>query len=139
MSDTTQSTETPEQTRIKAQVEDQRTVSDTLLAEEKSDHWFVRSWRPFFGYVVSLAWLIQMVGITVFLFINAPIAVQAIIALGQLGFMWAGALSVLGVYVHHRTKEKMAGVAGANTQSPWVAMARSLLQKAGLSKLANLA
>jgi len=81
-------------------------VNATIRAEAASADPFTRRWRPFYGYVVALTWGGQMGAIS-YLVIAEPNQVAAIInAMVALSFMWVTALSVLGVAVHERSKDK---------------------------------
>ncbi len=99
-------------------------VSRTMRAEIKSDDKYVRRWRPTFGYVVCAVWGLQ--GIAIFVAAGAatwlaafsPDETQAVSALlagmrdliGSLSVQWGIALSVLGVSVAARSKDKRGGV-----------------------------
>tara|TARA_R110000744_G_scaffold352095_3_gene458139 strand:- start:3734 stop:4336 length:603 start_codon:yes stop_codon:yes gene_type:complete len=95
------------------------TVNKTIQAESGSSDWFVRRWRPFYGYCVAITWIIQMSGISfVFCYIAIKKPTELVALVGQLGLLmgsmttlWGIALAVLGVSVHQRSKDKAKGVA----------------------------
>lgn len=91
-----------------------KAVNKTMQKEANSTDSFVRRWRPFYGYCVAISWFIQM---TLFSFalaytiIKNPAQLPTIItALASvftaLAGLWGIALTVLGVSVHQRSKDK---------------------------------
>ena len=85
-----------------------RQVNATIRTEARTDDAFVRRWRPTFGYVVALAWGVQMAAVS-WAIVAEPRAVAAILdGMASLSVMWGIALSVLGVAVHQRSKDKAA-------------------------------
>lgn len=107
-------------------------VNKTMRAEAASNDGFVRRWRPFFGYSVAVAWVVQafgIIGACLYAAIASPTEAGPIItAVGNmvsaLGMQWAVALSVLGVNVAKRSQDKQvaagqkpdAGLLGALTK-----------------------
>jgi len=99
-----------------------RAINDTMQTEYRSNDPFVRRWRPFYGYCVSLSWWIQMTlfsAALAYTIIKNPTELATVIAaLGQvviaLAGLWSFALAVLGVSVHSRSKDKQT----AAGQSP---------------------
>lgn len=89
-------------------------VNKTMRAEAASNDGFVRRWRPFFGYSVAVAWVVQafgIIGACLYAAIASPTEAGPIItAVGNmvsaLGMQWAVALSVLGVNVAKRSQDK---------------------------------
>jgi len=74
------------------------TVNQTMRAESKSEHWPQFSWRPFNGFSYPLA---------VFaIYFVLPLAGKAVPNVPQ--WIWLGWLSILGVAVWDRGKEKRA-------------------------------
>ena len=96
------------------ELEKLRTVNETIQEEYKQDDKYVKRWRPTFGYTVCATWFLQTVGIVVALGYaiieqpgNAGDIINAVAAVcGALTVMWSIALSVLGVSVHSRSKDK---------------------------------
>jgi len=96
-----------------------REVNATIRAEAQSDDAFTRRWRPFFGYVTAVTWGLQATAIAfaiVWATLNAEQS-SAIFAglaalMGAMTVMWGIALSVLGVQVVQRSRDK-AVAAGA--------------------------
>ncbi|WP_447926933.1 3TM-type holin [Vreelandella sp. EE27] len=81
-------------------------VNQTMRAEAASCDPFVRRWRPTFGYLTALAWVIQGVAIAWSIVASpehAGIVAQAITALTP---MWGIALAMLGVNATCRSKDK---------------------------------
>lgn len=101
-----------------AELQKLQTVNDTIQIEINSGDKFVRRWRPFYGYCVAISWLIQMIGFT-FVFgytaIKNPdklmlVIQQFAVLSGSLMPLWGIALTVLGVSVHQRSKDKQSGL-----------------------------
>ena len=93
------------------------TVNKTIRNESNSDDPFVRRWRPFYGYCVSISWFVQMIGFAfVFIYVSitnpkelSGIIQQFAVLSGTLIGLWGIALTVLGVSVHKRSKDKAVG------------------------------
>lgn len=93
-------------------------VNKTMRDEIKSDHAYVRNWRPTFGYAAAISWAIQMIGVTVMLLvlvITNPLAAAEVLGglatfTGALMPIWGIALAVLGVNVVQRSKDKQTNV-----------------------------
>lgn len=98
----------------KVESEELETVNKTIRVESSSDDWFVRRWRPFYGYCVAVSWAIQMIGFTGVLLYTAvknPTLLSALVSqmavlLGSLITLWGIALAVLGVSIHKRSQDK---------------------------------
>lgn len=105
------------------QLQAQSEVNQTIRTEAQSDDKFVRRWRPFFGYCLSISWCLMFIFIIVvgsYAIIYDPAqAVTIITALGSLlsavSLMWSVALAVLGVYIKKRSDDKKTA---ANLQTP---------------------
>lgn len=81
-------------------------INKTMRAEAGADDAYVRRWRPTFGYMVALTWAIQSVAIA-WAMIDQPGEASAIIeAVSALTPMWGIALSVLGINVTSRSRDK---------------------------------
>jgi hypothetical protein len=89
-------------------------VNSTFRSEHVAGDKFVRRWRPFFGYILSVTWGLQGLGIAmlivglVFGLVPDPaVAVQAVATLiAALGTQWGVALAVLGVSTVQRSRDK---------------------------------
>ena len=103
-------------------------VNATARIEAQSEDPYVRRMRPTFGYVMAVTWAVQMTAVA-WAIVTAPKeAAQVVEALGALSLMWSVGLSVLGVYVYKRSKDK-AIAAGATLDGPLGALARLLDRK----------
>jgi cobalamin synthase len=73
---------------------------------------YVRRMRPTFGYIMAVTWAAQMLAIA-FVILDAPEKAGNVInAMSNLSTIWTVGLSVLGIYVYKRSREKIAGVNG---------------------------
>lgn len=89
-------------------------INKTMRAETASNDAYVRRWRPTFGYIVAITWLLQTLGIVtavvtaaIFKPENAGDILGGMATLmGALAAMWSVALAVLGVNVSSRSKDK---------------------------------
>lgn len=82
------------------------TINATMRVESASKDRFVSRWRPTFGYIVSITWMMQMTAISYVIVAHPEQAAAAIGALAGLSVMWSVALSVLGVQVIKRSEDK---------------------------------
>jgi hypothetical protein len=81
-------------------------INASLRAEARSDDWYVRRWRPTFGYAVALTWTATMIAVS-WSIIDDPTQAPAIIAaLVNTSPIWGIALGVLGVAVVKRSQDK---------------------------------
>jgi hypothetical protein len=88
-------------------------VNASLRAEIASEDKYVRRMRPTFGYVMAATWAVQM-GATSWAVIDSPRDAPAVLAaLAETWWLWTVALSVLGIYVAGRSKEKGSSLLGA--------------------------
>lgn len=83
-----------------------REVNATARVEAQSEDKYVRRMRPTFGYIMALTWAVQMIAIAWTIFKTPEATGEVVGALGELTVMWSVGLSVLGVYVYRRSKEK---------------------------------
>jgi len=67
-------------------------VNRTMRAEVTSDDAYVRRWRPTFGYAVALTW--------------TEFAGEILAAMTNLSMIWGIALSILGINVAKRSRDK---------------------------------
>jgi uncharacterized membrane protein len=89
-------------------------VNLTMRSEAGSNDAFVRRWRPFFGYVVSVTWFIQitttcaaMIWSVVSETENSVQMVNVVIQMNTASMaLWGLALAVLGVNVYQRSQDK---------------------------------
>jgi len=90
------------------------TVNETMQEEYRSTDSFVRRWRPFYGYCVALSWFVQMTMFSIALaytIVTNPAQLPTIITalagiFTALAGLWGIALTVLGISVHQRSKDK---------------------------------
>ncbi|MGB0683389.1 MAG: 3TM-type holin [Magnetovibrionaceae bacterium] len=99
-----------------------QTVNETMRSENKADDAYVRRWRPTWGYVTAGAWAVQALGVFGCLCAAAYLAVigkaadasTLLIAAGDLAqgltIQWGVALTVLGVSVTSRSRDKQTAV-----------------------------
>ncbi len=81
-------------------------VNQTFREELKNPSKFKSGWRPAFGWVVVITWLIQMIAISYVIFTDVEKAATLITAMVGLSFMWSMALGVLGVNIKKRSDDK---------------------------------
>ena len=84
-------------------------INKSLRAEVASNDPYVRRMRPTFGYIVALTWGAQMLSLAYIIVFETNRAGVVIEAMENLGTIWAVGLSVLGIYVYKRSKEKELG------------------------------
>ncbi len=91
-----------------------RDTNETMRVETGSEDKYVRRARPTFLYEIGATWSIQMLGLTfavIYAICKFPADAPGILtALASIVMalipLWTVALSVVGVYVKHRTNEK---------------------------------
>jgi 3-oxoacyl-(acyl-carrier-protein) synthase len=81
-------------------------VNSSLRAEIASNDPYVRRMRPTFGYIMAATWAAQMLAIAVVMIDSPAEAAQIMAGLANLSTIWTVGLSVLGVYVYQRSREK---------------------------------
>ena len=89
-------------------------INKTMRAEAASNDAYVRRWRPTFGYIVAITWLLQTIAVatgvvvaSIFQPENAGNILGGMATLmGALATMWSVALAILGVNVSSRSKDK---------------------------------
>lgn len=101
------------------------TVNETMRRELASEDKYVKRWRPTLGYVVTLTWGLQMGALSIVIVMEPASAVAIITAMGSLSVMWGIALSILGVSVNARSKDKQI----AAGQEPPVGLLDALAQR----------
>lgn len=105
---------------LASETERLKAVNLTMRNEANSFDPFVRRWRPFYGYCLAVTWTIQMIMTTYYIgdaltnpeidFATAVAPLMSVYTI--LAGMWTVALTVLGVSVHNRTKDKQVGLVG---------------------------
>lgn len=81
-------------------------VNTSLRTEIASEDKYVRRMRPTFGYIIAATWAAQMLAIA-FVILDTPEKAGTIMAaMSDLDTIWTVGLSVLGIYVFKRSKEK---------------------------------
>lgn len=98
--------------RLSAETNKLQIVNDTYREEIKQEDKYVKRWRPTFGYALILTWVMTWSGILYSIIFNvkeAPIIINSLVGTTML---WGVALSVLGIAVHNRSKDKqlLAGI-----------------------------
>lgn len=78
----------------------------TIQAEAKSNDAFVRRMRPFFGYTMAVTWGFQMAAASWVIVTDPALAGEVMTGIAETTMLWGIGLSVLGVYVAGRSKEK---------------------------------
>lgn len=94
----------------KAKNENMAQVNDTMKAELKDGNWFQKGWRPFNGYMFPISVLLIYVVIP----IVEAYADNLILDVHVPEVLWIGWLSILGVAVHGRNKDKQATRGGSS-------------------------
>jgi len=85
----------------------------SLRWERLDDGWYVRGWRPTFGYAVAFGW-VATTGAVAWAVVHEPAQAPAIIAaLMETAPLWGMALGVLGVAVVKRSQDKAQGNRGS--------------------------
>lgn len=92
--------------RVKRETAMMAEINATMRAEVKSEDAYVRRWRPTFGYAVALTWTVQMAGLTYAVVMTPEFAGEILTAMTSLSVIWGVALSVLGINVAKRTRDK---------------------------------
>lgn len=111
--------------KMQSQTQQLMAINTTMQAEAKSNDKYVRRWRPTFGYIIGITWLIQMAALGIVM-VNTPADAPAVInSMASLSFMWGIALSVLGINVSKRSQDK----ALAAGHPPEKSLARSLTER----------
>ena len=81
-------------------------INKTMRAEVTANDGYVRRWRPTFGYMVALTWLLQSVAIAWAMVAEPAEAASLINAVTALTPMWGIALSILGINITSRSRDK---------------------------------
>lgn len=114
-----------EQNNLQADSQQLETVNQTIRAEYASNDNFTRRWRPTWGYVMAFTWAVTFLGITfsiLYSVIKAPqhasIIINAIAAyISSMSLLWGIALTVLGVNIQARTKDKQTAAGYSPTST----------------------
>lgn len=103
-----------------------RQVNATFRREIASDDAYVRRWRPTFGYAVAITWTVQVGGL-VYAIVEYPAHAGEIIgAMASLSVIWGVALSVLGVNVVKRSRDKEVAAGAAPPEGLLAGLIRRL-------------
>lgn len=85
----------------------------TQRAELKSNDKYVARWRPTFGYILAFSFLVINVAFAyvVMKVVQDPTSMAATVTalsglLGPISIIWGFAMSVLGINIHQRSKDK---------------------------------
>jgi hypothetical protein len=114
------------QANLLAESDRLKTINETMRAETSSEDPYVRRWRPTWGYATALTWTVQGLGFmaaVVWVVVATPEQAGQVFdgiaaILGSMTIIWGIALSVLGVNVHQRSKDK--AVAAGQTPAPGI-------------------
>jgi len=98
---------------LEAETEQLRVVNETMRAEVQSEDPWVRRWRPIYGYQVGLSWSAFMAALCVVLVRMADKVADPVLYLSAVTNvitasmpLWGFALTVLGLAVRARTRDK---------------------------------
>lgn len=81
-------------------------INESLRTETRSEDWYVRRWRPTFGYAVALSWTATMAAVSWAIVADPAQAPTIIAALVNTSPIWGVALGVLGISVVKRSQDK---------------------------------
>ncbi len=81
-------------------------INKNIQTELLSESNFIRFWRPFFGYCVAVAWIMNMVVICYVILSGKPNAEALVLAMAETTSLWSMALGVLGISVIKRSSDK---------------------------------
>lgn len=85
-------------------------VNESLRSESRSEDWYVRRWRPTFGYAMAVTWVATMGAVSWAIVAEPGQAATIIAALVNTSPIWGVALGVLGIAVVKRSQDKQSGV-----------------------------
>lgn len=85
-------------------------VNESLRSESRSEDWYVRRWRPTFGYAMAATWVATMGAVSWAIVAEPGQAATIIAALVNTSPIWGVALGVLGIAVVKRSQDKQSGV-----------------------------
>lgn len=95
---------------LAAETAQHSTVNETIRAELETKDRFKSYWRPMFGYVYTLSWLLLMLAVSYSIAFKPDTAVQAINAVTALQPILGVGLVVLGVVASKRSQDKQASL-----------------------------
>ncbi|HSV28514.1 MAG TPA: 3TM-type holin [Candidatus Omnitrophota bacterium] len=81
-------------------------INGTMRVEAASEDWYVRRWRPTFGYSVAATWVATMGAVSWAIVAEPTQAPTIIAALVNTSPIWGIALGVLGISVVKRSQDK---------------------------------
>ncbi|NVF15981.1 3TM-type holin [Vreelandella maris] len=102
-------------------------VNKTMRAEAASNDAYVRRWRPTFGYLTALAWVVQCMAIAWSIVATPGQAGDVAQAVTALTPMWGIALAMLGVNVSCRSRDKQV----AAGQAPKAGFMDAIVKRVG--------
>ncbi|MDH4229981.1 MAG: holin family protein [Nitrospirota bacterium] len=103
-------------------------VNTTMRTEAAANDKYVSRWRPTFGYTMAATWAAVMLAIA-WLAVTDPVrAVPVIGALADLSLMWSVGMSVVGVGVWTRSRDK-ALAAGAAPVGDLITLGKQIIGK----------
>jgi hypothetical protein len=99
---------------LQAEMAQTEQINKTMQVEYDTNDRYKSYWRPTFGYAVAITWVLQTIGITLGIFYasvyhpqEAGTIFNGIAAIaGSLATQWLIALSVLGINISARSKDK---------------------------------
>ncbi len=94
--------------QLEAETRQLEAINATMRAEYSSDDTYTKRWRPTMGYLVSIAWFMQMMAVTIVIVMKPGEAVAVINALASTTAIWSVALTILGVAIVKRSEDKQA-------------------------------
>lgn len=101
-----------EQAIVAQAVQATNSVNATMRAEMKAEHWFYRSWRPAYGWLIGLCFGAIIFNALALVWIRPHVLPVLINFINSTVVLWSFAFGVLGVYVHKRSADKqlLAGI-----------------------------
>ncbi|RDD60212.1 3TM-type holin [Ferruginivarius sediminum] len=126
-----------ESLHLEAETARQAQINKTMRAEVGSEDAYVRRWRPTFGYAVAVTWTVQMGGVTWAVVVNPQWAAEIITAMTSLSVIWSVALSVLGINVAKRSRDKEVLVGRKAEKGVVGKIVQRVLPKSGVSSIGD--
>ncbi len=114
--------------QLQAETQQLEAINATMRAEYASSDSYTRRWRPTMGYALTFVWTTQMTALTWVIIWRTEQAVAILTAMAGLTFMWAFALSLLGVAVVKRSEDKQVA-AGFSPVGILGSVAKAIIRK----------
>ena len=100
-------------------------VNATIRAELSSTDKYNSRWRATFGYMVAISWFVTFTGLiiaVIIIVVKSPDKLGEILAalgtmMANTSILWGVALSILGITVHKRSKDKETAAGVSSTGS----------------------